>query len=56
MANWLIAFLVGIGGGTWVWNLTMKRTMRKDTSLIVGFVVGLAIFIVILTVTKLFMS
>lgn len=53
MGPWLVGFLLGIGGGTWAWNKSMKETNRQDTSIIIGAVVGIVIFLVIGTLSFL---
>jgi hypothetical protein len=54
MASWVLALLIGLGGGAWTWNKAIKSTGSNQTALIIGTVVGIIIFIVLFTLMKLF--
>lgn len=49
MGNGLIAFLLSLGAGTWVYSKLMRRSggLTKD-SIIASVVVGIVIFIIVL--------
>lgn len=53
MSNFVIALLVSLGVGGWVYNLTMKHSgSQTKTSLTVAGVVSLLVFLIVFAAAK----
>lgn len=57
MSNWLIAFLLALGVGGWIYNYFMRRTggLTQNALIVAGIVAGI-VFILALTVMSLLPS
>lgn len=56
MGAWVIGFLLGLGGGVFVWNKALKSTGRQDNSIVIAIVAGIIIFLVVFTFLKLILG